>query len=105
MAMKSIKLRIKFEDPEVIVYAGKIEIDKLTIFPEHTSMLTTTGKFKLIQTEVERSSIEFEEQNLKENETYQICTYSDHELYCGTERQCIKFAKEYLYAKYAPDEE
>lgn len=103
--MKSIKLRIKFEDPEVIVYAGKIEIDKLTIFPEHTSMLTTTGKFKLIQTEVERSSIEFEEQNLKENETYQICTYSDHELYCGTERQCIKFAKEYLYAKYAPDEE
>lgn len=103
--MKTIKLRIEFEDPEVIVYAGKIQIDKLTIFPDYTRMLTPTGKFTIVQSVVERSSIEFEEQNLKENETYQLCTYSDHELYCGTERQCIKFAKEYLYAKYAPDEE
>lgn len=104
--MKTIKLRIKFEDPEVIVYAGKIEIDKLTIFPEHTRMLTCTGRFELIEQVKETASIEFEKQNdLKENQEYQICTYNYNKLFAGTERQCIKYAKEYLYAKYALEEE
>lgn len=96
--MKEIKLRIEFEDSEVIVYAGKVQIDRLGIFQEWTS----PNRYKVIETEIERASIEFEERNdLKANQEYQRCTYNDHMLFRGTQRQCIKFAQNYLYAKYA----
>lgn len=104
--MKAIKLKIEYNDPFVIVYAGKLEIDHLAIYDELTSMLTPTGKFIVIEDIKEESSVCLEDQKeLKENQAYQLVTYSENHLYTGTKRQCIKYAQKYLYAKYALEED